>query len=229
MADEEKDEGQQGGEPKLIAGKFKTVEEAEKALLEQDKLIGRQGTELGQLRKDVEDLRERTTSTAATRPAADPEIDEEAISRDLLANPGTFLREFGRSIYQATVKEAKEEARREVQMQRTVDRFLDKNPEVEKNVRLFNAYLANTDPKAGIEDRLRLAHDSLKADLADAAKVVNDKRSAESRSREKASTTAGAEGDGELEGAPAPESNETGDPMKSYLSERLNERSKRLL
>ena len=68
---------------KLILGKYKSVEELEKGISEERKMFGKQAEELGQLRAETENLRQRaemkdliaTIAAQANRPKDEPQID----------------------------------------------------------------------------------------------------------------------------------------------------------
>lgn len=221
---EEKTEGQ-GGEQKLIAGRYKSVEEAEKALEEKERMIGRLGDEVGQLRKRVEE----TAQVGSPRSGGDEgDLDEEAISQEMFKAPGKFLRDFGQGLVHRTLAVVAEQTRREIDIALTVDRFVQKNPLAEKHSRLFRAYLAHTDAKKPVLERLNDALGLLKADLTQAATEQADRKLAERQAREKASTVEGG-GESEVEEKPSEEPGGETAEFDAYLAERSAARAKRVL
>lgn len=87
-------------EERLYAGKYRSVEEMERAYLERDQMAGRQSTEVGELRGQVQALteflaqREQAPQREQWAPPPDPQDDPELAARWAVEHedPGTYAR-----------------------------------------------------------------------------------------------------------------------------------------
>lgn len=220
MAEDGKDTSSQTGEPKLIAGKYKTVEEAENALREKDALIGRQSQELGSLRKQVH------TPQAEARQADTQSVDadNEQLAHALLVNPKGVLQ----NIVRQMADEMDRRTTLQVNVALTMDRFLASHALAKKHHRLFRAILSevNLPEDATLEDRLAEAYKGLEAEISSATAEHTKRKDAERRTNDRIQAAVVEDG-GADPGKGKPKGDEAEvDTPDSYLASRASERER---
>ena len=190
----EKGEGDTSAEPTLIGGKYKTVEEAEKALGEGARKITEQGTELS--RKDQELAAARAQSTRqATQDQGALDQEDEALAQALLTKPKQVFAQWAQAVSQSM----SDYVPVAINSALMVDRFLSKNALAQEHPRLFNACLRETDPKKSLPERLEDALGMLNEDLGKAQAQGKKNAKAEDAAKKKVTdgVTGGDEGGGE--------------------------------
>lgn len=209
-------------EPKLIAGKYKTVEEAEAAIREKDALIGRQSQELGSLRKQAQAPHESASRPEADTQAVDQE--NESLAHALLVNPKGTLARFSQQL----LEEADRRATAQVNVALTIDRFLAQKPLARKHYRLFRSILSDLpmNPEDTLESRLDTAYRGLEGELNAAQTEAKKQSDAERRANSKIQAAV-VEGDSGAEsGKKHKADDDEVDTPDSYLAERAAERDK---
>ena len=121
-------EGETPKETKLYAGAYASVEELEKGTIEKQKLIGKQGEEIGELRKRVA-YYESSPPPAPSNP--EPDFFEKAGS-EIYENPAVVLKEIYRKAKDDAVREGMGMIEIGRQQQETKIRFYHQNPDLKK-------------------------------------------------------------------------------------------------
>ncbi len=214
MADETKDtspdqKNDTQGAQKLIAGKYKTVEEAEAAIKEKDGLIARQGSELGTLRKQ--------TQARATTPQADTvddDADNEKLAQALLTRPKEVLG----GIVQGLKSWTENHAYSVVNQALNMDRFLQAHPLAVKHNKLFKSLVLETDPDLSIEERMGKAHEALEAEIKAVSSEGKKNADAERKARDK--TLSAVVTDDTVSDKKKATDDEAVDTPESYMAER---------
>lgn len=199
--------------PKLIAGKFKTVEEAEEAIKANERKITEQGNRIATLERDMKGKPE---------PAAAPDDGEESeFASAFLARPKTVLSSFGKKLLKQAVDEAMEQNVVYVETRLAVQEFTSEHPLSKKHAKLFNSFLSETDPNDTIQDRLGKAHKRLEGEISAVAEESKKTADAQRKASAKAAVSPGAEGEGELEaGGEVVEADDEPETPQDYLANR---------
>lgn len=196
-------------EPKLIAGKYKTVEDAEAALREKDNLIARQGQELGTLRKQ--------TQTRSTTPQAEPvdeDADNERLAQALLTNPKRVFT----GIVNSVVSQMRDYTDLAIASTHTMDRFLRNHDLATKHDKLFKSLLLETDIEKTLEERLEDAHTALKGVIERASSEGKKTADAERKAKDRVLNTVVS--DDVVQEKKVDPDDEKVDTPQSYMEER---------
>jgi len=169
MPEEKKDE-------KLIAGKYKTVEEAETAIKEGERKMHEATQDAAYWRRQTQDLLAGSVGDDPTQQGPQVTHDVAEYSRKFLENPKAGLDDFGKRI----VGEVVRNVATYLDARDTVQEFITANPAIKENVTLFYAHMDRTDPaERSISRRLGKALESFSADI----KIIKDKAKSDEEAR----------------------------------------------
>ncbi len=223
MADETKDTSKPEGdkpketvEPKLIAGKYKTVEAAEAALKESERKMHEATQRAATLERELANAKAPATKQGETP----PEAQEEAVAQEMLTRPTSFLKRYGDGVIQQAVAQAQ----LYTETRLAIERFMVKNPEAETNPKLFKAFFQDAEGD-NLEEKLGNALEQMKTHLGAAENKGKKSAEAERKARAKTSASPGAEDEGDAVAA-GDEETDTPETSSSYLKERRKAQAK---
>ncbi|MBR5239919.1 MAG: hypothetical protein IKW04_05035 [Clostridia bacterium] len=119
----------------LILGKFKNQAELERAYQEQQNFIGRQSTEIGELRSRLQGQPQPTSPTQNPSPAGEPDLFSGLSNEQLLAafskDPKQFLKGLIDIANSDSIRQAKQALRYETEKEKYLNDFFQNNPDFE--------------------------------------------------------------------------------------------------
>ena len=225
MSQEEKKSEEKPAGEKLIAGKYKTIEEGEAAIKESERRMHEATEDAAKWRRIAQE------SLDSSRGSTDTDQETQNFSEEFLARPKEVLDKWGRRITTGVVSLVTEMLDQRDQ----VSRFISKNPDIEENPRLFMAHVAQTDPEdPSYVARLRKAHKTYKEDLENlknrgreeekAAKNFGDKQ------KDSAAMSSSADGDNAppRRGKPQISEKDEEGSFNEYMKDREDSRARML-
>lgn len=210
------------GADKLIFGKYKSIEEAEKGYKELEKGYHENNQSIKKLSENVEALTAAYGEGGSYRPVAEPQVDPNANSQvltELYRNPIGVLQ----TVKEAAKRELRDELSRDQQAQNRnagiVSEWTGRNPDVLPYGDLLSYYVAQTDARLTPDKRLDLAAGSVRKRLIE---IKQGKQSAGPAPGDFTEAPGGGE-HRNAEYAPNPSGGNQPDPeanLKSYVASR---------
>lgn len=215
---------------KLIAGKYKTIEEAEAGIKAGEQKMHEALGEAAYWKRQTQELLQGgdRASDGGNDPQHQQQANDQTFTRDFLADPKAGLDAYGRKLTERVVTEVSDYLDR----RDAVSQYLNANPDIKENPGLFATHLQNVDPaERGIGRRLKAAHETFKVEVRSIKEraVAEEKARVEFESGQKnrAGTSPGvgaAGGD-----KPVITEKEEKDSFASYMGERAKERERVLI
>ena len=208
---------------KLLAGKFKNVEELEKGYAEAEKMAHEKSGEAATWRRTSEELLSASELAQGGVKSEDADKNAEAFRDTFLENPHAGLSQFGEKLVGTLVTRVGDY----IDGREAVKGFADENPVIKANPRLFAVHMAQADSNLPLSERLAAALGTFKTDLATITKTAKeeDQRSKDFEDNQKKQAAADDAASGKP-GSKKKEKDDEPDTHESYLRERGELRSK---
>lgn len=224
---EPKDTSKEPGGEKLIYGKYKTQEEADKGFAELQKYATEKAQEAARNKEALEQLLEPATKPVAKADdtdKGDDGMDDETFAQRFMENPRKFLKQVREETRREAVAEAAQHNELYLATREFIGKFLDDNQDVRQNSKLFTMHLAGTNPKEKLGERLEAA---AKMTRDEVTRIKEDVRKATDFQKGQVKKAGSVEGDGETIEADVPKKDEKeDDSFDSYMKERKAEHAK---
>lgn len=211
-------------EPVLLAGKFKNVEELEKAYGEAQKMAHEKSQDAATWRKTSEELLSAAEMSKGGVSNEDADKDAEAFRDTFLENPHAGLSQFGEKLVTTLVTRVSDY----IDGREAVKGFADENPVIKANPRLFAVHMAQADSNLPLSERLATALGTFKGDLATITKTAKeeDQRAADFEANQKKQAATDDAASGKPGSKKKDDKDDQPDTHESYLKERGELRAK---
>lgn len=231
VAAAEKPEGKD--EKPLLFGKYKTMEEAEKGHKELERHATEKGQEASRYKESLDAIlsEPREKPTLKTTDDADVVVfqegeSEETFAERFMSNPRRFLR----AIKNEARREASEEATAHTELfvatRDFIGSYLNENPDVRQNGKLFSLHLANTNPKEKLGKRLDDAAKMTREEITRIREDVKKSKDFQKKQTDKADTVEGGDDNRDADVSGVKPDEAEGQSFDAYMKNRQAQHAK---